>query len=256
MKNRIVTIARFGLLEAVRTRLPLIAAVVVLALFAASYFVREIAIAESTRFQTAFYAATIRYATVFVTTLFVIASVSREFQDKGLEMVLALDLPRAQYVLGRLFGFIAIGGALALLAGIPLLHLAGWEPASQWTVSLAVELAVIAALGIFCVVTFNQLLPAASFVIAFYLLARAIAAIRLISSNPVGGADSLSQQVMAWLIEAIALVVPGLDRWTRTTWLVDEPASWAAIAAIVGQGMIFVVVLGAAAMFDLDRKNF
>jgi ABC-type transport system involved in multi-copper enzyme maturation permease subunit len=256
MKTRISTFARFGVLEAVRTRLPLIAAVVVFTIFGASYFVREIAITEGVRFQTAFYAATVRYATVFVAALYVIASVSREFQDKGLEVVLALDVPRAEYVLGRLVGFVCVGAALAVLAGIPLLPLAGAESTAQWTISLAVELTLIVALSLFCVVTFNQLMSAASFVLAFYVLARALTAIRLISANPVADADSLSHQTMSWFVEGISLVIPALDQWTRTGWLVDQPASWSGIATILGQGAVFLAVLAAAAVFDLYRKNF
>ncbi len=256
MSNRLVTIARFSMLEALRTRLPLLTAIVVCTLLAASFFVREVAIAESARFQTAFYAATIRFATVFVASLYVIASVSREFQDKGLELVLALDLARAEYVLGKLLGFLGIGGALSIVVALPLFALAGFEPAAQWTISLAVELAMIMALSLFCVITFNQLMPAASVVIAFYLLGRAITAIRLISANPISGADALSHQFMSWLVEGIAVVIPGLELWTRTAWLVDQPAGWGALGGIVGHGVLFVLVLAAAAVFDLYRKNF
>jgi len=256
MTNRLVAIARFSVLEALRTRLPLLTAGVILMLLGASFFVREIAIAESGRFQTAFYAATTRYAIAFVAMLYVIASVSREFQDKGLELVLALDLARAEYVLGKLLGFLAIAGALALAVGVPLFALAGIEPAVQWTISLGVELAVVVALSLFCAITFNQLMPAAAVVIGFYLLARAIVAIRLISANPIAGADALSHQFMSWLVEGIALVIPALELWTRTSWLVDQPAEWTALAAIVGHGGLFTIVLAAAAVFDFYRKNF
>lgn len=256
MKNRIATIARYTALEALRTRLPVLAAIVIGTLLAASFFVREIAITDSARFQTAFYAATVRFAMVFLAALHVIAAVSREFQDKGLDVVLALDLPRAHYVLGRLAGFLVISLALALAAALPLLGLSGWEAAAQWSASLAAELAVIVALSLFCVLTFNQLMPAASFVLAFYLLARALTAVRLISGNPVAGADALSHQVMTWLVEALALIVPPLDAWTRTAWLVDDAATWSVLGGIAAQGALFVTVLAAAAVFDLSRKNF
>jgi ABC-type transport system involved in multi-copper enzyme maturation permease subunit len=193
---------------------------------------------------------------VFVAALYVIASISREFQDKGLELVLALDLARSEYLLGKLLAFLCIALALSIAVGVPLFGMTGAEPAAQWTISLAMELAVVVALSLFCVITFNQIMPAASLVIAFYLLARAITAIRLISAHPVVGTDALSQRFMNGLVEAIALVIPGLELWTRTTWLVDRPADWGAVAAIVGHAALFVVVLAAAAVFDFYRKNF
>ncbi len=256
MKNRIGTIARYAVLEALRTRLPLLTAVVIGALVAASFFVREISITESVRFQTAFYAATIRFATVFLAALHVISSVSREFHDKGLDMVLALDLPRGHYLLGKLAGFSVIAAGLALAVALPLLPLAGWEAVAQWTLSLAAELAVVVALSLFCVITFNQLMPAASFVLAFYVFARALSAIRLISANPVADADLMSHQAMTWLIEALALVVPALDLWTRTEWLVEQTARWSELGGIFAQALLFVTLLAAAAVFDFYRKNF
>ena len=256
MSNRIATIGRYTVLEALRTRLAVLTAVCIAVLLGASFFVREIAITDSVRFQTAFYAATVRFATVFLAALHVIASVSRDFDDKGLDMVLALDLPRSHYVIGKLAGFLVIAAGLALAAGIALAPLAGLEAASQWTASLALELAIVVALSLFCVITFNSLMPAASFVIAFYVLARALTAVRLISANPVAGADAPSHQVMAWLVEGLALVVPALDQWTRTEWLVDQPAAWSAVALAAAHGALFVVVLTAAAVFDMHRRNF
>jgi ABC-type transport system involved in multi-copper enzyme maturation permease subunit len=103
----------------------------------ASFFVREIAVAEGARFQTAFYAATIRCVCVFIAALFAIVSVTREFQDKGLEVVLALDLPRSSYVIGKLGGFLAIAALIAIVVSVPLIPLAGWQPVAQWTIARA-----------------------------------------------------------------------------------------------------------------------
>jgi ABC-type transport system involved in multi-copper enzyme maturation permease subunit len=256
MKNRIAAIARYTILEALRTRLLLLATVVIGVLMAGSFFVREIAVTESARFQTTFYAATVRYACVFVVALYAIASVAREFQDKGLEVVLALDLPRSHYILGKLAGFLAIAALIATTASVPLVPLAGWQPVVPWAISLAFELAVIVALSLFCVITFNQLMPAFSFVLAFYLLARALTAIRLISANPIADAASVSHQIMTRLVEALAMVVPAFDAWTRTAWLVDNPPSGLALFSIAAHSALFVLIFASAAVFDMHRRNF
>jgi len=75
--------------------------------------------------------------------------------------------------------------------------LAAPAAALQWGASLALELAIVVALGLFCIVTFSQLMPAASFMLAFYLLARALTAIRLMSAHPLVDADSLSHSSSA-----------------------------------------------------------
>lgn len=256
MTTRVVTIARYTLLEALRTRLPLLTAAIIAILIAASFFIREIAITDSVRFQTAFYAAAARFAAVFVTALYVIATITREFNDKGLDISLALDLPRSHYILGKLAGFLAMSLVLASFVALPLTVFAGVEAALQWGASLVLELAVIVGLALFCVITFNQVMPAASFVLAFYLLARALTAIRLMSTNPISGGDAPSHEIMRWLIEALATVIPALDQWTQTAWLVDGAAGWRVLPSIGAQCALFVTVVVAAAIFDLHRRNF
>lgn len=256
MDSRIATIARYTLLEALRTRLPVLVLVTLLVLLAGSFFVETIAVTEGARFQTGFYAAGVRLASVFIAAVFVLVSVAREFNDKGLDVLLALDLPRSHYILGKLAGFLGIALLIAVVAAVPLAWSAAPQAALQWTISLATELAIVVALALFCVVTFNQLTPAASFVLAFYLLARSLTAIRLMSANPLTGADTLSHQVIQLVVETLALVMPAFDAWTQTAWLVNQQAPWSAVLQLAGLSALYVALLAAATMFDLYRKNF
>jgi len=248
--------ARYTLLEALRTRFLIMVLVAVALLLLISFFVEALAVTESARFQASIYAAGMRLAGVFIAALYVLVSIAREFNDKGFDIVLALDLPRAHYVLGKLLGFLALAAVVAVVAGLPLLFLAPWEAVLQWVASLTLELAIVVALALFCMLTFSQLVPAASFVAAFYLLARSITSIRLMGAHPLAGAESLSHQVMSTLVEALALVTPAFDQWTETAWLVNQPAAWPALLSIGWQSVIYVLLLAAAAMFDLYRKNF
>lgn len=256
MKLQITTIARYTLLEALRTRLPGLVLCAIALLTATSFFVQAIAITESARLQTGFYAASMRLTAVFVTGLYVLSSITREFNDKGLEVLLALDLPRSHYILGKLAGFLVIGVLIAVAVSIPLVFLAAPGAALQWGLSLAFELAIVVALSLFCIITFSQLMPAASFLLAFYLLARALTSIRLMSAHPLVGADSPSSQFVSILVEGVALVVPAFDEWTQTAWLVNHPAAWTDIGGLLWQSTLYVALLASATMFDFYRKSF
>jgi len=256
MDSRIATIAGHTLLEALRTRLPILVLATLLALLAASFFVEAIAITEGARFQAGFYAGGVRLACVFITAMVVLVSITREFNDKGLDVLLALDLPRSHYVLGKLAGFLGIAALIAVAVAVPLAWSAAPAAVLQWMLSLAVELAIVAALALFCVITFGQMTPAASFVLAFYLLARSLTAMRLMGAQPLAGADTLSHQVIRFLVETLALVMPALDAWTRTAWLVDQPAAWSAVLQLAGLSALYVALLAAATMFDFYRRNF
>lgn len=256
MNHKIATVARYTLLEALRTRLPGLISATVILLALASLFVREIALTESIRLQTGFYAAIMRVSAVFIAGLYVLNSITREFNDKGLDVLLALDLPRSHYILGKLAGFLLIGAIIAGAAALPLAVIAPPAAALQWSISLALELGVVIALALFCVLTFNQLMPAASFVLAFYLLARTLTAIRLMSAAPIADAGELSHQAVRFVVEALALIMPSLDAWTRTAWLLDRAAPWVEIGQLAAQAALYVALLTAAAMFDFYRKNF
>lgn len=256
MDSRIATIARYTLLEALRTRLPALVAIALAALLAASFFIESISVTEGVRLQTGFYAAGARLACVFIVMITVLVSIARELNDKGTEVQLALDLPRSHYLLGKLAGFLGIAALIAIAAALPLAWLAAPQAAVQWMLSLGFELAVVATLALFCILTFNQLTLAASFVLGFYLLARSLTAIRLMGDHPLAGAEALSHQFIRFMVDVLALVIPSLDDWTRTAWLVNEPAAWSALTLLAGHATVYVALLAAAAMFDFHRKNF
>jgi hypothetical protein len=255
MNSQVRAIARYALLEAIRIRIPQLAALAALVIFAASFFVREIAVTESTRLQASFYAAAMRFTAVFIVALHVLTSVTREFNDKGLEMVLALEVSRSHYILGKLAGFVAVAWMTAAIVSTPLAAVAGSDGIVRWAFSLGLELTIVGCISLFCVMTFSQLLPAASFVAAFYVLARSLTDIRLMGAHPLTGAGDASHTVLMWLIEAVALVMPSFDRWTQTAWIVDQAGRWADVALLAGNALLYATVLTSATMIDFHRKN-
>jgi hypothetical protein len=254
-KPQIVTIARFTLLEAARTRFAWHFLVMLGLIMAAAYFVQMLAVTESQRLHVGFSAAATRLAAVFMLSLHVLTSMVREFNDKGLELALSCDLPRSHYILGRLCGFALIAVLVAMVASLPHLLITPPGAALLWGLSLALELATVAAISLFCIVTFTQLMPAASFVLGFYLLSRTLTAIRMMSDAPLVGADTLSHQFISLFVDLLALVLPAFDRYTQSGWLVGDDASWLSLGAQAVQTAIYVVLLGAAAMFDFYRRN-
>lgn len=113
--SKVLAIARFTLLEALRTRLPWLMLAVLGGMLLASLLVQQLAITETRRLQMGFLAAGARLGTVFVLTLHVAGSMVREFNDKGVDLLLSLDLPRSGYYLGKLAGYVGIALAMAAL---------------------------------------------------------------------------------------------------------------------------------------------
>lgn len=253
--RKVFTIARFTLLEAVRTRLLWVVLVILALLFLGSLFVQHIAVTETARLQTGFLAATARMAMVFVLSLHVAGSMTREFNDKGVDLLLSLALPRAGYYLGKFLGFTGIAVATAMLTALTLLALAPGPGLALWALSLALELTLVAALALFCVITFAQIMPAISFVVAFYLLARSISAVRLLSTSQLLAPGDWTNRAVTHLVDALAWLLPDLDRFTATAWLVDQTPGFGALGSVALQTLIYGGLLVVAGLFDLYRKN-
>jgi hypothetical protein len=122
-------------------------------------------------------------------------------------------------------------------------------------VSLACELVLVVAVALFCVITFAQIMPAVSFVVAFYLLARSIAAIQLITGSQLLNPHTWAHKVTTLLVDALALVLPDLSRFTQTAWLVNGAEGTAGLVLVVVQALVYGGLVTAAGLFDLYRKN-
>jgi len=255
LRRHVLTIARFTALEAWRTRLPVLAGAVLLFIWAGSVFIHGVAITESERMQWSFFAASSRLASVFMLALYITSSVVREFNEKGLELVLALDLPRSSYVLGKLCGFIGVALMLSVLAAAPLLAFAPVTVTSVWAVSLFCELAIVSALSLFCIVTFSHVLPAFTLIIGFYLLTRTLSAMRLISDTPLLGSMGGTRPFIDVGVELLGYVIPALDRFTSTQWIATRAVDASVLGPIALQTCIAVALLLAAALFDFYRRE-
>jgi ABC-type transport system involved in multi-copper enzyme maturation permease subunit len=251
----VAAIAAYTVREAMRNRLLLLVVVFLVLGFALAQFVAEVAITESAEVRSGFLGALLRVCAVFTVSLFVITSIVREFNDKVVELVLSQPIPRSAYYLGKLVGFAALCVAIALLCGLCLLAVAAPAAVALWTVSLACELVLVAAFSLMCLFTFSQVPAALSAVMAFYVLARAMAALQLIAESPLLPSSRAGQRAVEWLIEGLAFVLPSLERFTQARWLMDVGAGWADLWPVLAQSAIYTAMVSAVALFDLYRRN-
>ena len=253
LMRKMVAIARFTLLEAARSRLVWLVLGAVLVLCLASFLVRELAITESQRLQLAFLASLLRATSALLIAAFIISTLQREFNDKVPALVLALDVPRSHFVLGKGLGLGLTASLIALTCALPLALLApaaAWWP---WTVSLLMEAWIIAAVSLFCGFSLRSVAGGLLLTVGFYVLAKSLAAIQLISHSSLDVA-SASHRYMTGLLDTLALLLPRLDQFAQTRWLVDGLDS-TMLGGLAVQTLIFVALVSSATMIDLYRKN-
>ncbi len=254
----ILAITRFTLLEAMRNRLIWLFLLLLLVAIMLAEFMAGISITESHAIRTSLLGAILRIFAVFVISLFVITSMVREINDKGLELTLSFPVSRASYYFGKLTGYALIAFSMCFVIGICLLFYAPLTSVLIWTTSLLCELLIISALCLLCVYTFNQVTIAITAVVAFYVLARSIDAIQLMGEGSLIDPNSLVQTFITKAVDAMAAVLPDLYRFSPSEWLIypqNINTALDQILPIVLQTVIYLFVLMAAGLFDLYRKN-
>src|SRR5678816_1146694 len=152
-------LARLVLVEARRGGLPWLAAGSLALAVLLAAFLSQVALTEARALQLAVVAALLRACAVFLIAVQVSASVMREVNDKGLELMLSLPLARSSHYLGRLAGFSVMAVALAFLFALPLLVWAGPGVVALWATTLALEGTLVAAAALFFAMTLAQPVP-------------------------------------------------------------------------------------------------
>ena len=260
-----LTLASYVVVEALRTRFFTIVLSLLLICVGLAVFLGQIAIIESRGTQSGLIGAFLRLSAVYVTSLFVITSTVREFHDNTIYLWLSLPIPRHTYLWGKLLGFICITSIVVMLFGLFLvgLLLCGHPPYFQaivqivlWTISLWSELLIVTITSFLCVLTFQHTIQAVSAVLGFYILARSISAIQLMAEGPLHDAGSLADQFIYLMIQLIAILLPKLESFTQSSWLVYHTGTWEELFNIVVQTAVYLLLLTAMSLFDLYRKNF
>ncbi len=254
--NAVSIIARYTVVEALRNRLLWLVGAVMTASLVIAGFLQAVALTESSQIQSAILAAILRLSAVFIIVSFVVTSMVREANDKGLELILALPLPRASYFFGKLAGFSLAALLLAMLFGLPLILFAPWLQVCTWIASLACELFIMTTLSLFCVMSLNQVTSALAAAAGFYVLCRSIGTIQIIAAAPLDNAGGLGNELVRLLVDGLALLLPHLDRITRTEWLLYAAPDASALSVAALDAVLYGALLCGAALFDLYRKNF
>lgn len=245
-------VARLVLLEALRSGLPWLALGCVLASLGLAAFLAQVALTETRELQAAAAGAFLRFGAAFLIATHVVVSVARETNDRGLELALALPISRSTYYLGKLAGFACCAVLLATLFALPMLFWSPPLPLAQWGLSLAVETALVAAMGLFFSMVMAHVVPAIAATAGLYLLGRSVSAMQAIAAGPLAEKD---ESALRGIVDALALLLPRLDQATRTEWLVyDAPAPGELLGALAGLAIYFVLLV-AAGLFDFSRRN-
>ena len=246
----------YTVLEAIGNRMAWITGAFLLTGFLLTEFLAGVALTETRALQAGFLAAILRLSAVSVLAVFVVTSALREFQDKGVELVLSLPVPRWVYLVGKLTGFSVLALALALGCGLVVSAYAPWLQSVLWGVSLGCELLIVTVFCFLCLLTFNQVTSALFGVGVFYVCARTIEALQFMSEGNFAPGGASAQVFIEWFIKTLALLLPNLSAFAQTEWLVYASGNWSVLVPVFAQTIIYLLFLVGVSLIDLYRKVF
>ncbi|MCB1869824.1 MAG: ABC transporter permease subunit [Gammaproteobacteria bacterium] len=252
---QLLTLARVTLQEALKSRYFLLVFAILLSGVLLGGVLGQVAITESRQIERGFVAAFFRLGVIFSITLLILSGISREFNDGTIMLYLSLPMRRATYLLGKLLGLAGIGVIAVAMAMLSLLIFAPWQPLLIWSLSLYLETLIVSGFAILCVITFQQIPQSFAAVAGFYLLSRSLHALQMIGTQQVMESESLFHDSMLGFIDLLGYILPALDTFTRSEWLIHSIVDPARLLPLLIQTLIYLSLLTLLALFDLYRKD-
>ncbi len=249
-------LVKYVLTAALRDRL-FLSLIVLLVLGASlSVFMGSAAVVGQDRFTLVFAGGGLRLASVLGLVLFVVFHVRRSFETKDVEFLLSRPVGRVRFLLS----FAAAFSLLAVLMGVAIglvLYVLGPHLFGQghilWIVSMIVENIIMVNTALFFSMIISSSASAAMVTLAFYVLARMMGQILGIIDT---GMRIFDAGPLPYIMQVISAVMPRLDLMAQTSWLLYGPGEQVGFIYIVGQGIVFSILILLAALIDLVHRQF
>jgi len=252
MFSSITTIARYSLLEAVRGKIIWIMVSLLLLSVMLSLFIGETTLTETRETQVAFMAGFLRLSSVMVIIFFVVSSISRDFQDKSVELLFSISMPRYQVFLGKFFGFGLVALSAVIIFSIGLVFYSDISVVFFWALSLWCELTLVALISLIFILSLEHVAVSLVASIGAYALMRFMPAIQSMGDGPFQ--DSAFNQLMNKVLDLIDLILPRLDHFAQSRWLVNGAAAEIDVIYFLLEFVLFVCLFVVVGVIDLKRK--
>lgn len=248
-----LTLCRYVLLDAQRSGLHWILICSAVASVTLGWFLAQLGITEKLDIQIATTASLLRLVFAFVIAIWVCAHIIREKHDASIQLLLSLPLKRRDFIAGKLLAVGLIALFAAVLAALPVAFIRFDLHTLLWFSSLGLELWLMGGLALLCAEATRNVTPAVMAVTAFYVLSRSISAMVLIADTALLNSPNFSDAVLAWMVKSLAYILPPLDQFTNSAWLVHHSISVATWFELLLQALSYILLIGLITLWDIEH---
>ncbi len=249
------SLVRYVLTAALRDRLILTMALLMVVGASLSLFLGSGAVIEAGYFAVVFTASTLRLAGILGLVLFIVFYLRRAFDTKDVEYMLSRPVSRASYLLSHAAAFSFLALVIALCVFLTVMAIAPnlvQEGYYLWGFSLLIEYIIIVNATLFFAMVLPNASTSALAVLALYVLARVMGQLLGIIAS---GLDASMFEIVTKTMNVIALIVPRLDLMAQSSWLIYGPST-VDYGFILIQGVTYTALVLTAALVDLMRRQF
>ncbi len=222
----------------------------------------DMAMVEPERLKVVYAAASCRMLLVLGLIVFVCFHVRQAFDNKEIDVFLSRPISRPNLVLSYWLGF-ATAALLLIVPTLAILWLVGAADINlvgfwAWAGTFFLEGMLVVAVALFCSFTLKSGVTSVLAAFGFYILSRMMGFFIATSQSSLLFNSREVNELSRTLMEYLAIVVPRLDFFAKTEWLIygSQSDSMSMIWLPLIQAAIFIPLLLAAATIDFKRKQF
>lgn len=249
---------RYVLLTATRDRLffGLLASVLVAAYI--SGVLGSTAMLEPAQMTLSFTAASARVILMVGLIVFIGFHMKNAFEAREIDVLLSRPISRTSLVLSYWLGF-AVVAALLVLPTIGLIALLGIVNQTGfllWSLSLLLEALLVISIALFAALTLRSGVATVLASMAMYTLSRMMGFFLVTTQSGTLFKANEVNLGAKWLMAGISSVVPRLDFYAKSQWLIYGAKSYEDLTLFLFQSAVFIPLLVAASVIDFKRKQF
>ena len=249
---------RYVLLTAIRDRLFIGLLLGILAAAYISGVLGSTAMLEPEQMTLAFTAASSRVIIMIGIIVFIGFHMRNAFDAREIDVLLSRPISRTSLVLSYWVGFSVVATLLVLptIILIALLGTLNHTGFMLWSVSLLLESWLVVSVALFASLTIKSGVGTVLASLAIYTLSRMMGF--FLATTSTGGLfkETSINIGTKWLMEGVASIVPRLDFYAKSNWLIYGAKSYEDLYLFLIQSAIFIPLLIIASVMDFKRKQF
>jgi hypothetical protein len=250
-------LVKYVLTAALRDRLMLVLALMVVVGGALSVFLGSSAVIEEDSFALVFAATGLRFAGTIGLILFIVFYIRRAFESRDIEFLLSRPVGRSAFIVSHAAAFSILALIVGAIVGISIIAVSPHHASGGlclWTLSLEAEFVIMANAALFFAMVLPSATAGAMASVGLYVLGRLMGELLGIVYT---GAYGQGYRFLAVAMKIISIIAPRLDLMAQSSWLIYGTAdSTVGVGFILGQGIAYSTLLASAALIDLTRRQF